>query len=379
MTAPGDPGDTVFLGLPRMHKEPGERRDFLPDFVSRLTRRGAQVTLEESYGAGLGLPEDAFAQSDNVRFAPREEAYHQPWVIVLRAPTSDELDWMAPGSLLISMLHYPTRPERVADLRRRGLEAISLDSIKDDSGRRLVENLKAVAWNGIRQAFAVLAQTYPAPGFTSPRRPPIRVTLLGAGAVGSHVVRAAALYGDLDLRSRLAKGGVAGVVTQTVDFDVTGRADVMRDLLAATDVLVDATQRPDPSRPVIPNAWIEWLPSHAVILDLSVDPYDCDLDPPYLKGIEGIPHGNLDRFLFPPDDPAYDRLPPCVDASHRRHALSCYSWPGLEPSECMRHYGQQIQPILRVLIERGGPQAIRPRGRFFERAIARALLSRWDP
>jgi hypothetical protein len=28
------------IGLPRMHKEPGERRDFLPNFIARLHNLG---------------------------------------------------------------------------------------------------------------------------------------------------------------------------------------------------------------------------------------------------------------------------------------------------------------------------------------------------
>jgi len=94
------------------------------------------------------------------------------------------------------MLHYPTRPDRVEFLRSLKVEAISLDSVKDDNGRRLVENLRAVAWNGVEVAFQVLRSIYPSPGFESPDRDPIRVTLLGSGAVGMQVAQAAVRYGD---------------------------------------------------------------------------------------------------------------------------------------------------------------------------------------
>jgi alanine dehydrogenase len=368
----------IHIGLPRMHKEPGERRDFLPRFVALLARRGAAVVLEHGYGSGMGYAaEDYLRAAPEIRFGAHAEAYQQDYVLVLRCPGDDELRRMRPGACLISMLHYPTRPQRVARLRALGLQAISLDSIKDDTGRRLIENLRAVAWNGVETAFKALRQIYPAPGFESPARPPIHVTLLGAGAVGSHVVQAAARYGDESLRQRLAAAGVPGVQITVVDYDLSGRAEVMRDLLARTDLLVDATQRPDPSRAVIPNDWIAHLPEHAVLLDLSVDPYDCATDPPQVKGIEGLPQGNLDQYVFAPDDPAYDRLPECVRARHRRHAASCYSWPGIYPEACMQVYGDQLQPILRTLIEKGGVQNVNPHGRFFERAIARALLSRW--
>jgi alanine dehydrogenase len=151
----------------------------------------------------------------------------------------------------------------------------------------------------------------------------------------------------------------------------------MREILQRTDILVDATQRPDPSKVVIPNEWIGLMPEHAVIVDLSVDPYNAEATPPEVKGIEGIPQGNLDQFVFPPNDPAYERVPDIVSKENRRHVVSCYSWPGIHPKECMDLYGNQLRPILRTLIERGGPQNIRPRGVYFERVIARAMLSKW--
>lgn len=369
---------TFTIGLPRMHQEAGEHRAFLPSFVGRMERLGAYVTLETGYGAGMGYREGDYRRAAvNVRFGPKEDIYRQDYVLIVRYPSADEINLMAPGGCLISMVHYPTRPERVADLRQRGLEAISLDSIKDDVGRRLIENLRAVAWNGVEVAFQVLAESYPAPGFASPQRPPIQVTLLGAGAVGSHVVGAAIRYGDEALRRRMIGLGAPGVQVAVVDYDLTGHHDAMRKLLASTDILVDATQRPDPSRVVIPNDWLAHLPAHAVLVDLSVDPYDCTANPPKVKGIEGIPQGSLEQYVFPPDDPAWDKAPPCLSTRHRRHAVSCYSWPGLHPKACMEVYGRQLQPIMRTLITKGGLGGVDPNGRFFERAIARAQLGRW--
>jgi alanine dehydrogenase len=369
---------TFTIGLPQMHHEAGERRAFLPSFVGRMEWLGAQVTLENGYGAGMGYRAGDYRRAaPGVRFGTLEDVYCQHYVLVVRYPSAAEVDLMAPGGCLISMVHYPTRPERVADLRQRGLEAISLDSIKDDVGRRLIENLRSVAWNGVEVAFQVLAETYPAPGFASPQRPPIRVTLIGAGAVGSYVLGAAIRYGDEKVRRRMVALGVPGVQVTAVDYDLTGHHAPMLNLLADTDILVDATQRPDPSQVVIPNDWLAYLPQHAVLVDLSVDPYDCAANPPKVKGIEGVPHGSLDQYVFAPDDPAWDQAPPCLSARHRRHAVSCYSWPGLHPKACMEVYGQQLQPIMRTLIAKGGPGGIDPAGRFFERAIVRAQLSRW--
>jgi len=370
--------EAITIGLARMHVEFGERRDFLPTLVADLERRGAQVFLEYGYGSAMGFTEGNYQKiAPSVQFVSHEEVYQKQFVLVLRCPSNDDLKLMQPGNCLISMLHYPTRPQRVALLKSLGIEAISLDSLKDETGRRLLENLRAVAWNGLEVGFQVLHRTYPTPGLESNERGHIQATILGVGAVGMHAVQAASRYGNPRLRQTLVERGVPGVKVTAVDYDLTDREDVMKEILTYTDILVDATQRPDPSKIVIPNEWIGLMPEHAVLVDLSVDPYDCSVDPPEVKGIEGIPQGNLDQYVFKPDDLVYDRIPDCVSTKHRRHAVSCYSWPGIHPKQCMSLYGEQLRPIMRTIIDRGRVQDINSHGRYFERAIGRALLSQW--
>jgi len=226
------------IGLARMHLEPGEKRVFLPGFIHRLSKMGFDVTLEKDYGTSIGLTDsDYLMTADQVRFTNLGEIYRQDYVLVLRYPGDDRVTEMNPGACLISMLHFPTRPQRVALLKSRNLQAISLDTIKDDAGRRLVENLASVAWNGLKVAFDVLKKVFPAPGFEHPQRPPIRVTLIGAGAVGKHVIQAAVAYGNHKLRERLAELKVPGVIVRVIDYDLTSHATVMREIFSKTDIL----------------------------------------------------------------------------------------------------------------------------------------------
>lgn len=369
---------TLSIGLPRMHLEPGERRVFLPSFAANLQKLGADITLEFDYGSEVGLTDhDYLAAANQVQFATLDEVYQKDYVLVLRYPGDEMVRLMRPGTCLISMLHYPTRPQRVAFLRSLNLKAISLDTIKDDSGRRLVENLKSVAWNGLQVSFTALREGYPPPGFENPERPPIRVTLLGAGAVASHVIQAAVSYGDPQLRQRLANTKIPGVLVTVVDYDLTRHIGVMQKILSETDILVDATQRPDASQPVLPNRWLEWLPEHAIITDLAVDPYTLDTQPQVVRGIEGIPQGSLDKYVFNPDDPEWDQnVPSSIPSLNRRTVVSCYSWPGIFPKQCMEHYAQQLEPLLERLIENGYEQ-LSPRGDYFERALYRATVKAW--
>lgn len=366
------------IGLPRMHLEPGERRVFLPDFVASLIDMDYIVTLEHDYGSSLGLSDnDYLTDADQIRFSNLEEVYQQDYVLVLRYPGEKMVGKMKPDACLISMLHYPTRPKRVGILESLSLQAISLDTIKDDDGRRLVENLASVAWNGLKISFDQLRKVYPEPGFEHPQRPPIRVTLIGAGAVGQHVIQAAISYGDPKLRQNLAKLNVPGVMVNVIDYDLTNHAEVMKDIFSNTDILVDATQRPDPSKPVVPNNWLAWLPNHAVITDLAVDPYKLDTHPPVVRGIEGIPQGSLDKYLFNPDDPDWDlTVPKSIQSSQRRTVVSCYSWPGIFPQDCMEHYGKQLKPLMRRLINTGY-DGLSLSGDYLERALYRGTLKDW--
>ena len=90
-----------------------------------------------------------------------------------------------------------------------------------------------------------------------------------------------------------------------------------------------------------------------------------------------MPHGNLDRYVFPVDDAAWDELDHGIDTRQRRLALSCYAWPGIEPVDCMRVYGRQIELVLGVVLrvppDRLDVDSDDPR----ERAVAHAELGRW--
>lgn len=366
----------ICFGFPAMRQEAGERRDVLPDLVRAVAELGCGVVVEHGLGQGMGLTDDDYlAVAPHVRVADPAEVYAQDVVLVLRAP-DDRLALLRPGGLLLSMLHFPTRPARVARLRELGLEAISLDGIVDDDGRRLVENMRAVGWNGLDAAFDALTATWPA--FADPGRDPVRVTVLGVGSVGKHAVEAATKYGSITRDRTLTDMGVPGVLVTVAGRNVSGHVQHIRRVLEHTDVLVDATLRSDPSRALVPNAWLAELPEHAVICDLVVDPYLPDGDPPVVRGIEGIPQGDLDQWAFAPDDPHWDATVPAdVPSVHRRTVVSCRAWPGIRPVECMQRYGDQLAPLLAALVGRGGVAGLRPNGGRRERALLRASLRTW--
>src|SRR6266542_3322445 len=169
-------GVPTTFGFPLMHLERGERRAFLPSLISDLDEAGAQIiVIEEGYGEGVAVPLERFLDaSPKVKIGTYEDCLAQDVIVQVRCPPEPTLRRIRPNQILVAMLHYPTRPGRVAMLSQLGIHAVSLDSIVDDVGHRLVENMHGVAWYGMRAAFAELRKLHPR--FESPTRGPLRVT-----------------------------------------------------------------------------------------------------------------------------------------------------------------------------------------------------------
>jgi alanine dehydrogenase len=364
------------IGFPRMMQEPSEKRVFLPDFIQFIASLGVKVYVEEGYGSRSGYTFEGYKRaSPNVFRCSREEAFQKDVSLILRSPKPNEFQLIKRGTTLISMLHYPTRPNRIARLKELGINSISLDSIADDNNLRMVENMKAVAWNGLEAAFDWLEKRWP--GLVRPDGKPINVLILGTGMVGKHAIEAATKLGNVERNNDHIASSGPGAFALSIGRNIASSPETMNTLMQQADILVDATQRRDPSRPVVPNEWIACLPEHAVIVDLAVDPYTLDADPPVVRGIEGIPQGNLDQYVFPADDQKWDSLVPnAIPSKHRRTTVSCYSWPGVHPEACMMHYAQQLEPFIEVLFEKGY-ESLSPRGTYFERALYRATLKAW--
>jgi alanine dehydrogenase len=195
--------------------------------------------------------------------------------------------------------------------------------------------------------------------------------------VGKHAVEAGSKLGNIERNNDHIKRAGPGSIVWNVGRNVTGNIPLMQMLFSQADVLVDAAQRRDPSVALVPNDWIACLPEHAVIADLSVDPYLLSCDPPVVRGVEGVPMGNLDKYIYYPDDPDWDKtVPPQVNSTHRRVTTTCYSWPGIHPEACMHHYAQQLLPLMELLAARGY-RGLRADGQYFERALHRATIDEW--
>jgi alanine dehydrogenase len=116
------------------------KRVFLPEFIQFVAGLGAKVYVEEGYVSRSGYSFEDYKQaSPHVFVCSREQAFQQDVVLILRSPKPDEFQLVKRGAVLMSMLHYPTRPKRVARLKKLGIKRFLWNSITNDNNLRMVE------------------------------------------------------------------------------------------------------------------------------------------------------------------------------------------------------------------------------------------------
>ncbi|WP_027623136.1 alanine dehydrogenase [Clostridium lundense] len=367
----------INLGFPRMHKEQNEKRDFLPDFFARLKSENAQFFLEEGYGSAMGISHEEYLKANkNIKFVSNIECYKKDIIVVLRSPEFSEIDFMKDRSTLISMLHYPTRSTRVQKLKEKNIFGVSMDSLRNDFLERIVVNYNGTSGNGVEVAFKELSKTMK--NFYSKDRDTIKVTIIGMGMVGLYAAKAAGKYGSLELNKKMNEIGARGVIVNMLPRSITNDEKELIKILKETDILVDASTRDNPSNYIINNDLIKYLKSHAVILDLTADPYLVDINPIQVKAIEGIPTGTLDKPVIYPEDSIYNSIPEGVKKDNRRIVVSCNAWPGIKPKECMYLYGMQLFPIVQQIIRLDRKDFTNTSDDYFIRAVYRGTIEYFE-
>jgi len=359
------------ISFPRMHKEEEEKRDFLPSLFGKLGRiTDAEIFVEEGYGSGMGLThQDYLEENPNITFLESlDELYRKDMVIVVRAPTESTIRKMRVGSILFSMLHYEARPVRNKVIEKAGIYPFSMDGIMDDEWKRLFVYYEGTSNPAVKTAFEELKKR--CPHFYSPDRKPLRASILGCGPVGQTAIRAFQKAGDAEFYRK----GLPGMVVTLLCRSILADDEALKDILSHTDILADSTKRKDCSQYILDNKQLGYLPEHAVILDITADPYDPSAKPPTVKALEGLPYGTLKKYVIDVNDPLYDEIPDFVDTTNRRLYVGCNAWPSFAPRKCMKIYESQMVPFLRVLFEKG-PENISVESDFTnERALARSTL-----
>src|SRR5262245_50877666 len=123
------------VAVPR-ETAPGERRVALvPDVVQRLAAEGFEFAVERGAGEAAGFPDDAFAQAGASLAEPGAGTAGAGAVVRVAPPSADEVERLAPGSVLIGFLAPLTDTEGIQRLQARGVVAFAMSRSPASHGR----------------------------------------------------------------------------------------------------------------------------------------------------------------------------------------------------------------------------------------------------
>ena len=272
------------IGVPKEIKPQESRVGLTPAAVAELIRRGHKVLVQSQAGTAIGFRDADYQAAGALIVADADTLFGACELIVkVKEPQAQECAWLTPEHCLFTYLHLAADRQQTEDLLNSGATCIAYETVSDErGGLPLLAPMSEVAGRMAIQAGAHCLET-PQGGRGVllggvPGVPAGRVTILGAGVVGSQALAMAVGLGAevsvLDTRIEALRRLDAqyGNRVQTL---YASRDAVEKRVLAA-DLVIGAVLVPGAAAPKLIDAELvrRMLPG-AVLVDVAIDQGGC--------------------------------------------------------------------------------------------------------
>jgi alanine dehydrogenase len=185
------------VGIPKEIKTHEYRVGLVPHGVRELVAHGHEVLIEHGAGTGIGADDDAYLGAGARVVDSAEEVFAEADLIVkVKEPQPVERTRLRPGQVLFTYLHLAPDPVQARELIASGCVAIAYETVTSPhGGLPLLTPMSEVAGRMAIQVGAhYLERPHGGPGILLAGVPgvaPAKVTILGAGVVGSNAAQIA--------------------------------------------------------------------------------------------------------------------------------------------------------------------------------------------
>jgi alanine dehydrogenase len=272
------------IGIIRERGAFDRRVALTPAVVRRLASAGHAVWVETGAGDGAMYTDTEYLRAGaQIAYSPEEAIGRAELLAKIGRPTSAELNWCAPGVVLMAFYHMAVADKGLVEtLAERSLTAIGCEVIQQDDGRLpVLAAISEIAGQmTVPIAAHLLRSSSGGRGILlggTPGVPPARMVVLGAGAVGFAAARTAArsnarvLAFDRDPgKLRHMMEHVPAVETCLADEDAIAEA------VAAADVVIGAILVAGKRTPhVVTRAMVEQMKKGSAVIDVAIDQGGC--------------------------------------------------------------------------------------------------------
>jgi proton-translocating NAD(P)+ transhydrogenase subunit alpha len=287
---------------------PGERRVALvPDAVGRLVAVGFEVAVEGGAGSAAGFPDESYVEAGAAVVDGTTMLERADGVVRVGRPSPDEVEALAPGTVLVGFLAPLTDPDGIDRLTRRGVVAFAMESIPRITRAQAMDALSSQSTVAGYKA-AVLAadrlpKLFPLLMTAAGTIAPAKVLVLGAGVAGLQAIATARRLGavvsafdvrpavqeqveslgatflDLDVRGEETEGGYARELSPE---EQARQQAALEERIPGFDAVITTALVPGRAAPrLIPAAAVRGMRPGSVIVDLAAEAGgNCELTAP---------------------------------------------------------------------------------------------------
>lgn len=286
---------------------PGETRVALtPEVIPRMRKAGFEVAVESGAGTNAGYPDAGYAQADAQVGERAATLAGAPLVVKLQTPTLEEIDALAPGTVVIAVMNPGRNLDRVARMRDRKLTAFALELLPRITRAQSMDVLSSQATVAGYRAMLVGADLCPKflPMLTTAAGTirPATVLVLGAGVAGLMAIATAHRMGALvvgydvrraageQVRSLGAKflelqinaEGSGGYARELTDEERKQESAMVAKAVADADIVITTANIPGRKAPLlVRQEMVAQMRPGATIVDLAAESGgNCELTQP---------------------------------------------------------------------------------------------------
>jgi NAD(P) transhydrogenase subunit alpha len=278
---------------------PGERRVALvPPIVRKLAEAGFEITVEAGAGEEASFSDREYEEAGAAILSSRDELLRgAEGVAKVQKPSTEEIELLPQGSILIAFLQPLTDAEGIERLARRGVIGFALESVPRITRAQPMDALSSQAtvtgYKAVLLAAERLPRFFPMLMTAAGTVPPAKVLVLGAGVAGLQAIATAHRLGavvfgydvrpvvreqveslgasflDLGIVGEETAGGYARELTEA---DQRRQQEELERRIPEFDVVITTALVPGrPAPKLIPDSAVKAMREGSVIVDLAAE------------------------------------------------------------------------------------------------------------
>jgi NAD(P) transhydrogenase subunit alpha len=205
---------SLTIGIPRELFAGEKRVASVPDVVEKLIKLGFAVRVETGAGAAANFSDEVYQSAGATIAGSAAELWAgSDLVFKVRAPTTDEIALMKPGTTLISFIWPAQNPELMQQLAARKVTVLAMDCLPRTLSRaQKMDSLTSMAsisgYRAVIEAANAFGRFFNGQVTAAGKIPPAKVFVAGAGVAGLAAIGTAANLGAMvranDTRAEVA-------------------------------------------------------------------------------------------------------------------------------------------------------------------------------